>query len=146
MISSYPPSTTLRPIYWSVVRNDLYKRAMSNLHLSLFAILVSASLPSLYRIIYRLMVSCSTPPTTHHRPPQNIFTLWRIWYPGSRLTIPRHFLQIPLISCLLWRRVFGICWSWHCLCLQDIVSSPNLSYKILKNGTALNILYYKLQH
>ena len=66
--------------------------------------MLSASLSVPLSVSYYLssLVSCSPPPTIHHHPPQNIFTLERIWYPGSLLTIPRHFLQIPLFGCLLW--------------------------------------------
>ena len=106
---------------------------MSNQHPSLFAILLSGSLPSLYRIIYRLLVSSSTPPTTHHRPPQNIFTLWRIWYRGSQITIPRHFLRIPLFSCLLLvAENVGCCYFYFVEACSEmipaLVSSLNLSY------------------
>ena len=127
---------------------------MSNLDSSLFAILlrceVPPSLPLSVSYYLWSLVSCSPPPTTHHHPPQNVFTLRRIWYPGSRLTSPRHFLQIPLFSCLLWvvtwwGVVVGVVGVAIFTLLKlartwiRYLTSPNLSWQILVRNGSSNI-------
>ena len=146
------------------MRNGLYKSPVStSVPPSLFAMLLSASLLSpLSSLLSPLSVSyylsspgivfhSTTPPTqpntAPHRPPQNIFTLWRTRYHGSRIRIPRHFLQIPLFSCLLWVTAgwcYGVAiFTW--LKLAVGWTSPNLSYQFLvKNG--INTRYSVLQY